>query len=291
MHLQQTKAESRATGGPQYYFHDLTEDVREFLRRKGARAVVLQTPYGIVETPFVAVGRDHKLDKSGRVIAGRVGHDRIQQGAQAKESIGEAIRRWYSLKNADFERIDINVDLHPDGHFIIWPTAVSWRPGKKVQYLTMPSHHPLSFHGDDQSRLWRDQIAARLTAEPKQAAWIRDQICRVLDDHRRVGESHVHESDILRVSGAVAKLGMHLGPLRVRHYDCTPSIFHFDNLEVYPCPVELKKRSSGFKYQETRYPKLPRVVVLCVEHDLRNLRPHVDVIELAALCDHLKKVA
>jgi len=76
VHLQQTKAGSRATGGPQYYFHDLTEDVREFLRRKGARAVVLQTPYGIVETPFIAVGvttnsidqEKSLLDGSGMIV-------------------------------------------------------------------------------------------------------------------------------------------------------------------------------------------------------------------------------
>jgi len=32
MHLQQTKAESRASGGPQYYFHDVPKPVKEFLR-------------------------------------------------------------------------------------------------------------------------------------------------------------------------------------------------------------------------------------------------------------------
>src|SRR5438876_5129900 len=51
-------------------------DVREFLRRKGARAVVLQTPYGIVETPFIAVGvttnsidqEKSLLDGSGMIV-------------------------------------------------------------------------------------------------------------------------------------------------------------------------------------------------------------------------------
>ena len=37
MHLQQTKVESRATGGPQYYFHNLTTPVKEFLQKRGAR--------------------------------------------------------------------------------------------------------------------------------------------------------------------------------------------------------------------------------------------------------------
>ena len=290
MHLQQTKAESRKSGGPQYYFHNLTEDVREFLRRKGARSVVLQTPYGVIETPFLAVGKDHKLER-GRVVAGKVGHDRIQQGPQANESIGEAIRRWYRLNDADFERIDIDVDGLQDGHFVIWPTKVTWRGRARSQVLTRPSHHPLSFHRDDQSRLWRDQIAFALNQGEEKARWIRDQICRVVEDHHRVGEKNVHEFDVLRVTGALSKLGVHLGPLRVRHYDCDPSAFHFEGYENYPCPVELKKRSSGFKYQEARYPKLPRVVILCVEHDRQNLPAYADAVDLSALCEYLAKAA
>ena len=90
MHLKQTKAESRKSGGPQYYFHDVRDTLKDFLRRKGACRVVLQTPYGIAESPFIAVGRDHKLDRKGRILKGKVGHDRIQQGADAAESIGEA---------------------------------------------------------------------------------------------------------------------------------------------------------------------------------------------------------
>jgi hypothetical protein len=36
MHLQQTKKGSRGTGGPQYYFHNLTDSVKTYLRKKGA---------------------------------------------------------------------------------------------------------------------------------------------------------------------------------------------------------------------------------------------------------------
>lgn len=290
MHLQQTKARSIKSGGPQYYFHDLTEDVREFLRRKGSRSVVLQTPYGVVETPFVAVGKDHKLD-GGRIVAGRVGHDRIQQGSQATESIGEAIRRWYNLKDADFERIDIDVDGLQFGHFVIWPTKVTWRGSARTQVLVRPSPHPLSFHGDDQSRLWRDQIALQLSDNDDLARWVRIQICRVVEDHHRVGEQNVHEFDVLRVTGALSKLGLDLGPLRVRHYDCDPSAFQFGPYDAYPCPVELKKRSSGFKYQEARYPKLPRVVILCIEHDKPNLPAYADAIDLSFLCKYLAAAA
>src|SRR5438128_12695908 len=81
MHLQQTKFESRASGGPQYYFHDLPVFVKEFIRGRGACPVVLQTPYGIASSSFMAVGRDHKLGKKGRVVKGKVGHDRIQSAS------------------------------------------------------------------------------------------------------------------------------------------------------------------------------------------------------------------
>ena len=81
MHIQQTKVESRATGGPQYYLHNVPDHVKDFLRKRGACSVVLQTPYGIAHSKFTAVGRDHKLSDKGKVVAGKVGHDRIQDGA------------------------------------------------------------------------------------------------------------------------------------------------------------------------------------------------------------------
>ena len=78
MHLQQTKRASRGTGGPQYYFHDLPEAVKTFLRKKGAVRVALVTPYGATKSDFFAVGLNHKLDAKQRPISGKVGHDRIQ---------------------------------------------------------------------------------------------------------------------------------------------------------------------------------------------------------------------
>jgi len=92
MHLQQTKVASRVSGGPQYYFHDVPEPTKEFLRKRGACPVVLQTPYGIAASKFLAVGRDHKV-VGGKAVKGNVGHDRIQQ-ASGDQSIGEAIRYW-----------------------------------------------------------------------------------------------------------------------------------------------------------------------------------------------------
>lgn len=79
MHLQQTKAASRASGGPQYYFHSIPGPIKSFLRKEGACPVVLQTPYGIAKSSFMAVDRDHKLDSDNKPVAGKVGHDRIQQ--------------------------------------------------------------------------------------------------------------------------------------------------------------------------------------------------------------------
>src|SRR5437764_3709863 len=117
MHLQQTKAGSRASGGPQYYFHSIPDTVKSFLRKEGACPVVLQTPYGIAKSSFMAVDRDHKFDATNRLVAGKVGHDRIQQ-AEGTESIGEAIRHWYGLKSGDLERVDVEVVIHPGGHFI-----------------------------------------------------------------------------------------------------------------------------------------------------------------------------
>src|ERR1051325_2819953 len=102
MHLPQTKTASRATRGPQYYFHSIPGHIKAFLRREGACEVVLQTPYGIAKSSFMAVDRDHKLDRANKPVPGKVGHDRIQQ-AEGTQSIGEAIRHWYGLKTGDFE--------------------------------------------------------------------------------------------------------------------------------------------------------------------------------------------
>jgi hypothetical protein len=73
MHIQQTKDVSLKSGGPQYYLHDVPDHVKEFLRKRGAYRVLLQIPYGIASSSFTAVGRDHKLSKRGRIVAGGVG--------------------------------------------------------------------------------------------------------------------------------------------------------------------------------------------------------------------------
>ena len=70
-------------------------------------------------------------------------------------------------------------------------------------------------------------------------------------------------------------------------YDSPVSRFSFNGLPAYTCPVEIKKRSSSFSYQITRYTKLPRAVVMCMEHDLINPPDHIDVLELSTLAHYL----
>lgn len=151
MHLQQTKNVSRTSGGPQYYFHNIPDPVKDYLRKHKACPVVLQTPYGIVSSPFIALDRNHKIGKDGKPVPGNVGHDRIQQGSGDK-SIGEAIRYWYSIGDGmDFERIDVDATIHPEGHFILVPTAVKMRGRQRSKELEKVIH-PLSFHRDYQSK-------------------------------------------------------------------------------------------------------------------------------------------
>ncbi|MFI5378047.1 MAG: hypothetical protein ACHRHE_01960 [Tepidisphaerales bacterium] len=289
MHLQQTKADSRASGGPQYYFHNVPANVKDYLRAKGARPVVLQTPYGIAKSEFMAVGKDHKLTDDGQIVHGKVGHDRIQQ-ATGDESIGVAIRRWYGLKtDLDFERIDVEATVHPEGHFILVPTAVFMRGARRAQTIEKVAS-PLSFHHDYQSKFWKSQIDMCRKNAPDDVQWVGEQVRRVVAEHLAERAWTPHEADLLRVAGALSLLGMELSPYVGKGYDCPASRFSFQRLPVYPCPVEIEKRSAGFRYQIARYSDLPRAVVLCIKHDLVNPPDHVDVIELAALAEHLGAV-
>jgi hypothetical protein len=286
LHLQQTKDKSKASGGPQYYFHALADPVKEFLRNRGACPVVLQTPYGIANSPFVAVDKDHKLSKDGKVIEGKVGHDRIQQ-ASGDQSIGEAIRYWYGIgPGRDFERIEVEVSIHPDGHFILIPTSVRLRETTRARVLEKVSM-PLSFHRDYQSKFWRQQVAMRRKESPVDVAWAASQIRRVVSDHHAPTARNILESDLLRTGGALSKLGLELGPYLGRGYDCRDSTFQFLGLPMYPCPVEIKTQSKGFNYQVTRYPKLPRAVVLCMDHNFVNAPEHIDFIDLRTFAEYL----
>jgi hypothetical protein len=252
--------------------------------------VVLQTPYGIVSSPFIAVDRNHKVGKDGKPIPGKVGHDRIQQGA-GKQSIGEAIRYWYGLEGErDFETIEVEAAIHADGHFILTPIAVLMRDAKRKKALEKVVS-PLSFHRDYESKLWREQIAARRRRSAPEIAWACAQISRIVSEHRDEKASHILESDLLRAGGALSMLGLDLGPYLGRGYDCAESRFQFGNWPSYPAPVEVKKRSRGFSYQVAKYTRLPRAVVLCMEHDFVNPPDHIDFIELPILAERLGRTA
>jgi len=284
MHISQTKDESLKSGGPQYYLHDVPAHVKEFLRKRGACPVLLQTPYGIASSSFMAVGRDHKISNNGKVVAGKVGHDRIQ----GKESIGTAIRHWFGLKTKlDFEEIALEAAIHPKGHFILIPTAVNMRGAKRAQVLEKVAS-PLSFHHDYQSKFWRRQIENCRKASAHDVSWAGEQIRRVVTEHRDADTRNVHEADLLRAAGALSVFGLDLSLYLTKGYDCPKSRFSFSGFPPYPCPVEIKKHSSRFDYQIMRYAELPRAVVLCIEHDLVNPPDHVDVLELSALADYLR---
>jgi hypothetical protein len=286
MHLQQTKRESRRTGGPQYYFHDLTEEVAQYLRAKKGVPVALVTPYGATPSKFFAVSGEAKLRSDGSVTSGRVGHDRIQQ-AGAPESIGEAIRRWYKLQPGDFERIDLDVQII-DGKFYVSPLNCKYAGRPRPVAIQKPEH-PLSFNDRFRSQLWRRQLDWVRKERPAFWSWSLKEICRVAAAHAdRPKPPNVQEQDLLRASGPLHTLGVELGPYVGRGFDCE-GCFQFLNFESYTVPVEIKKRSSGFKYQQKRYSQtqLSRVVVLCSEHDMLNVPANVDVIELKELCQFL----
>lgn len=287
MHLQQTKRASRVSGGPQYYFHDLPESIKLYLRQKGTVPVALITPYGATKSDYFAVSAYHKLDSEMQATEGKVGHDRIQQG-RASKSIGESIRYWYKLPPGDFERIDIDIEIKDD---VFYLTPLAYKYAYKRKRSPVPRvHHPLTFTQAYQSPFWVQQIEYSDKKFPGIVQWSLEEICRIVKDHRSKATSpHVHENDILRASGPLNHLGIKLGPLVGKGYDCY-SEFLFLDYPSYLVPVELKKRSSGFKYQQKKYGKteLSRAVILCVRHDHVNLPGHIDVIELEALCKHGK---
>ncbi len=284
MHLQQTKRGSRGSGGPQYYFHDLTAPIKTYLRKVGAVRVALVTPYGATKSDYFALSKDHKFDASQKVIGGRVGHDRVQQG-RASESIGESIRKWYNLANSDFERIDVEIEIVED-IFYLTPLRYKFANSPK-DYELEKIERPLTFSKEYQSPFWKRQIAK---LESTLVAWSLAEICRIVKDHKPP-VPHIQETDILRAAGPLKHLGMALGAYVGKGYDCFTD-FTFLDYPTYSVPVEIKKRSKGFTYQQKKYGKdeLSRAVILCAIHDLKNVPRNIDVVELDALCDHLTYV-
>jgi hypothetical protein len=286
MHLQQTKRASRATGGPQYYFHDLTEPVKLYLREKGVVQVALTTPYGATKSHFFAVSHDRKLGGGNKPVPGKVGHDRIQQG-QAGESIGEAIRRWCNLPTGDFERVDVDIEVIENVFYVTPLYYKLAQSHKQIPIRRIPN--PLTFTRAYVSPLWTEQLAHVERHHKGIAHWALEEICRIVADHRPQSKiPHIQEPDLLRASGSLAHLGLKLGAYVGKGYDCVATQLQFLRYPTYTIPVEVKKRSRDFEYQEKKYGKdeLSRAVVLCAFHDHEVMPKHIDVIELEALCAH-----
>lgn len=288
MHLQQTKRESRKSGGPQYYFHDLTDSVKTYLRAKGAVRVALVTPYGATRTDYLALSKDRKLDQHLKVVEGKVDHDRIQQ-VGAPESIGESIRVWYNFPPGDFERIDVEIDTIDDAFYL---TPLKYRYADKPRGKEIPRiERPLTFTKSYMSAFWIQQLVGVNQLHPGIVSWSLNEICRIVQDHSPKAKlAHVQEADLLRASGPLKHLGVSLGGYVGKGYDCL-SEFEFLGYPTYSVPVEIKRHSQDFRYQEKKYEKelLSRAVVLCAIDDHRQMRKNIDVIELQALCDYAKQ--
>ncbi len=226
---------------------------------------------------------EHKLNADLAPVPGRVGHDRIQQG-RASESIGESIRRWYALPSGDFERIDVDIEIREDV-FYLAPLRYKYAASTRIARIAHIDR-PLNFTRDYVSPLWRQQLGRLSGQEPAMVRWALDEICRVVQDHSAKGKlAYVLEPDLLRASGPLKHLGVALGGYVGKGYDCITS-FQFLKYPAYSVPLEIKKYSTGFHYQERKYGKeeLSRAVVLCAFHSHKHLPRHIDVIELTEMC-------
>jgi hypothetical protein len=265
---------------------DMPDHISGHLQRKKACAVILQTPSGPVETPFVAVDPDHKLVRGKRVGA-NAQHYRIQKG-ESKGSIGEAIRRRFALRReVDFERIQIDKSSFDErSRFILVPHEVKWRGVNRREALPAV-RAPLSFNSKLQSELWLSPIEKRWKAAPDALKWAASQHKRCVHQRRPTNVGRVDEKDLLRLAGALDHLGLRVGPHVKVGCDCPDSFFQFLEFPEYGCPLELKTRSRDFKvYRERRYSTLARVVVLCLHHDHPHPPEQVDVLEITALAKH-----
>ena len=246
------------------------------------------TPYGATRTDYFAVSTDKKLDEKQRPISGNVGHDRIQQG-QAAQSIGESIRDWYNLPKGNFERIDVDIDIRDEAFYL---TPLNCKYAARSTTKQIPTvDRPLTFDSSYISPLWKFQLQQVDKIQRGIVAWSLNEICRIARDHLPSTRlPHIQEPDILRASGPLRHLGMTLGGYVGKGYDCVTE-FSFAPYPTYVVPVEIKRNSSGFEYQQKKYGKdeLSRAVILCAIHDHKQVPKNIDVIELRALCAHSKE--
>ena len=150
---------------------------------------------------------------------------------------------------------------------------------------------PLTFTRDYVSPLWVEQLVQLSKKRADLVSWSLEEICRVVKDHRSSSRlAHIQEADILRASGALKHLGVSLGGYVGKGYDCFTE-FSFLSYPTYSVPVEIKRNSRDFRYQQRKYGKeeLSRAVVLCATHDHIQTPRNIDVIELEAMCQYARR--
>jgi hypothetical protein len=189
-------------------------------------------------------------------------------------------------KGFDLEQVEIDISFDKQSRFILVPLRIKWRGLGRREDLP-PVSTPLSFNSKNQSELWKNQIEQCKKITPEAFGWAAEQFKRFVHQRNQPRTKRADERDLLRLAGAFDRLGLKVGPYLKRGYDCPESLFKFLTFPEYPCPLEIKTRSADFQYQVKRYSDLPRVVVLCLHHDLARPPQHVDVVEVAALAKHL----
>ena len=285
--IQQTKQASRKSGGPQYYLQGLEDTFKEFLKARGACEVWLGTPYGVIQSGLKAISAD-KVWSQGRLRPGKVGHERIQ----GERSAGRQIMYWFGIR-AKGEPIKIEFEEQTYGSaLILIPRSIQFPGGRSRRLAVDPQ--PLTFTANHRSALLQEQVAF-LREKPPLFRWVRDQIGRVVENHVSRPCPHVKEEDLLRTSGALSHLGIHLSAYCGKGYDCLNSVFEFEPYPRYTCAIEIKKRSSGFDYQMKQILKRvnpARATILCMQHDPNYTPPRVvDIIELRSLHAFLSETA
>ena len=280
-HIEQTKKGSRKSGGPQYYLQDLAQNSGELLSRRRKCPVRLWTVYGIVETGLVAVSKS----------IGSVGHDRLQRASKGARtgSIAEQVAYWYKLKSSDIETIEFDDSLDQEA-FVICPTRIRFFKKPSPKRIEKDSH-PLTLTNNHRSQLILDHLKSRKDVCTTCRPWAGTQIRDIVAAHASTS-GNVDERDLLRASGALNKLGIHLGLYRSKGIDCEQSAFQLGGYPPYPCPIEIEESSQGFLAKHHDAHRRQRLVVLCLEHNAPQvLHNYVDVIELRELARVLREIA
>ena len=77
--------------------------------------------------------------------------------------------------------IDVDIEVRDDV-FYLTPLSCMYT-GKRVRTLSRIDH-PLTFTHDYASRLWKDQIRLLGLRNADLLAWVFDEICRIVKDHK-----------------------------------------------------------------------------------------------------------